>query len=330
MNRCATGKDVPPGQKVRSQMCSWMTYLLPIFMFTISGCAHFAKIPTWRAAAVPVNGVETVAVLPFEGEWGNRVAEEVSDAFSESGAYTIVSVDSFPPSPTAGQGESTPSLDQLLVAARKADVDAVLVGTILAEEPHPPEEVARKSFSRKANPRNRSMTVDYRLVDTRTGETLSQNRISCLEPELKTVDEQVQQTLIQRCGLEVVSQLTPQCGACSIALANCAWTERGGISVRQGVRAAEKGNWGSAVKSWEAALRVNPENDAAIFNLALAAASEGDFENAEERALEALRIQHSDCYEQGLETIRQQRSQFEDASRQQGNVKLSSLERSVQ
>ena len=307
-------------------MRSWTTYLLPLFFVTASGCAHVAKIPMWKPVAGPIDGVKTVAVLPFEGEWGNRVAEEVSDAFSDSGTYTIVGAASLPTLQLVSAGEEAPAFDQLLVAARRADIDAVLTGTIVAEETSPRRPSPRFGFSRKSSPTQNSMTVEYRLIDTRTGETLSQNRISCLEPASRAPAESMQETLIQRCGLEVVSQLTPQSGACSIALATSSWTQRGGSSVRQGVRAAEQGDWGSAVTSWQSALRVNPENDAALFNLALAAVSESDFEKAEELALEAIRIQHSDCYETGLEQIRQQRAQHETASQPRRDIKLSTLE----
>ncbi len=307
-------------------MRCWVTYLLSVYLITASGCAHFAKIPMWRSAGVPVDGVKTVAVLPFEGEWGSRVAEEVSDAFADSGAYTIVSADSLPEIQTADRDGEVPTFDQVLVAARQADIDAVLTGTIVNDGALEAEQRVRTGILRKDLKPSRSMTVDYKLVDTRTGETLSQNRISCLEPEQKKSEQQLEQTLIQRCGLEVVSQLTPQCSDCSIALANCAWTERGGIAVRKGVRAAESGNWQSAVEAWESALRVNPVNDAAIFNLALAAASRSEFKKAEELALSALRIQHSECYEKGLAKIRQQRSQFESVSRHLGDLKQSTAE----
>ena len=49
--------------------------------------------------------------------------------------------------------------------------------------------------------------------------------------------------------------------------------------------------------------------------------ADGNFEKAEELALSALRIQHSECYEKGLEKIRQQRSQFESVTRQLGDLK---------
>jgi len=310
-----------------------LTYLLFAFVVTTSGCSHFAKIPMWSPATAQIEGIQTVAVLPFEGEWGTRVAEEVSDAFSDSGTYTIISASSLPTiqSASAESDSESPALDQVLIAARKADIDAVLTGTIIEEESRAPQNDTRTTLSRKPSQRdrpllNRSMTVEYRLIDTRTGETLSQNRISCLESALPASHDTVKQTLIQRCGYEVVSQLTPQCSDCSIALANCHWMNRGGFSVRKGVRAAEHGNWESATASWKSALRANPKNDAAIFNLALAAASQGNFDEAEDLALQAIRIQHCDCYENGLEKIRLQRSQFESASHQRSGIKLSSTE----
>ena len=287
----------------------------------------------WRPATAQIEGIQTVAVLPFEGEWGTRVAEEVSDAFADSGTYTIISASSLPTiqfASAASESES-PALDQVLVSARQADIDAVLTGTIIEEEAPAAEDVARSTRSRKPSSADRSkpnhsMTVEYRLIDTRTGETLSQNRISCLESAPPTSHDTVEQTLIQRCGFEVVSQLTPQCGDCSIALANCHWMDRGGFSVRKGVCAAEHGHWESATESWKSALRTNPKNHAAIFNLALAAASQGNFDEAEDLALQAIRIQHCECYENGLEKIRLQRSQFESASHQRSGIKLSSSE----
>ena len=302
------------------------SYLLILVVVTATGCSHFAKIPMWHPATAQVDGIKTVAVLPFEGEWGNRVSEEVSDAFSDSGTYTIVSASSLPAIRTASTSAGSPPLDQVLVAARQADIDAVLTGTIIDDELSPTDESSPSVRSRAKDKAHRSMTVEYRLIDTRTGETLSQNRISCLAEQSKSRDEKLEQTLIQRCGNEVVSQLTPQRSDCSIALANCRWMNRGSYHVRKGVRAAEQGNWDEATTAWNAARESNPKNDAAIFNLALAAASRGEFDAAEELALEAIRMTHCACYEKGLEKIRFQRSQYETAAQQRGPMKLSSIE----
>ncbi len=283
----------------------------------------------WSSTTKPIHGVITVAVLPFEGEWGTRVSEEVSDAFSASGAYTIMGIDSLPLADgVKGRGEAAPALDQVLIAARQADIDAVLTGTIVSEEaePLPSEKRVSWGFSPKSSPVRNSMTVEYRLIDTRTGETLSQNRIICHGQESQTPTEDTPDSLIQRCGLEVVSGLTPQCENCSMALASCRWTVQGALSVRRGVRAAERDDWDSAVSHWQAALKVNPQNDAAIFNLALAAASQSDFEKAEELALEAIRIHHSDCYETGLEQIRKQRSKSDSEFQPREFMKLSSID----
>ena len=310
-----------------AEMRSWVTYLLFSVVVTTTGCSHFAKIPMWRPCSAQVEGIQTVAVLPFEGESGNRVAEEVSDAISASGTYTIVSNNSFPSIRNCSASEGgAPALEQVLVAARQADIDAILTGTMIEEETSPTDEDSHTRLIDNQPKPNSSMTVEYRLIDTRTGETLSQNRISCLEEKSKARDGKQEQTLIQRCGLEVVSQLTPQCGNCSIALANGHWMDRGCYSVRKGVRAAEKGNWGAATTAWQTALEANAHNDAAIFNLALAASSQGEFDKAEDLALEAIRMTHCNCYEQGLEKIRRQRTQYETAAQQRGDLKLSAME----
>lgn len=313
-------------------MRSWTVYLLPLLWIVSPGCAHFAQIPTWSSTTKPIHGVNTVAVLPFEGEWGTRVSEEVSDAFSASGTYTIVGMDAIPTSQQlVGLSAEAPALDQVLIAARQADIDAVLTGMIVSEETEPSPSGKRViwGLSHKSPPTRHSMTVEYRLIDTRTGETLTQNRIICHGQESLTPSKDSPDSLIQQCGLEVVSGLSPQYENCSMALANCRWTVRGAVFVRRGVRAAERDDWGSAVTHWQEALEANPQNDAAIFNLALAAASQSDFEKAEELALEAIRIQHSDCYESGLEHIRKQRSQAETANQTRDFIKLSSIDQST-
>lgn len=288
------------------EMRGWMPYLLAVITFASQGCAHVAKIPMWRAASAPINDVQTVGVVPFEGEWGKRVTEEVLAAFSKTGTYDIIGIDS-----SDGQA---PTLDEVLKQAREmgdTGLDAILVGEIV--------ETTKQS---------KSLTVQYRLIDTRTGEMLCQNEVCCLvnDDESRSPADEAQQSLIQRCGGELVSQLTPQCGACSIKLATPGWMERGSIAVRKGIRAAEDGKWDSAIACWEAARRTNPKSDSAIFNLAIAAASQNQYDEAEELAMEAIRLRHSDCYEAGLERIRQQRTQFETATAQ-GGVRLTSATR---
>ena len=286
-------------------MRGWMPYLLIFCALASQGCAHVAKIPMWRAAVAPVADVKMVGVVPFEGEWGKQVTDEVLAAFSKTGTYEIVGID-------MNDGQ-TPSLDAVLAQAREmgeVGLDAVLVGEIV-----------------ETTGNSNSLTVQYRLIDTRTGESLCRNEVSCLinEAESRAPADEAQQSLIQRCGYELVSQLTPQCGACSIKLATPGWTERGSISTRKGIRAAEKGQWQEAIAYWENARRANPQSDSAIFNLAIAAASQNNYDEAEELAMEAIRLRHSDCYEAGLERIRQQRTQYETAAAQ-GGAKLTSAQ----
>jgi hypothetical protein len=288
------------------EMRGWMPYLLTVVVLASQGCAHVAKIPMWRAAAAPVSDVKMVGVVPFEGEWGKQVTEEVLVAFSKTGTYEIqpIGIDA--------DGQDV-TLDGVLAQAREMGdmgLDAVLIGEIV-ETPGD----------------SNSLTVQYQLIDTRTGESLCRNEVHCLinERESKAPAAEAQQSLIQRCGYELVSQLTPQCGACSIKLATPGWTERGSISTRRGIRAAEEGKWEQAIAHWENARRINPDSDSAIFNLAIAAASQNNYDEAEELAMEAIRLRHSDCYEAGLERIRQQRTQFEAAS-SQGGVKVTSAQ----
>lgn len=303
----------------RTALLLWMTSIVS------PGCAHFARIPVWQPTAATIEDVQTVVVLPFDGEWGTRVSEEVSDAIASSESYAIVDCGSIPSLTKIDPHASPEQLSDVLAAARHADIDAVLTGTIVEESVEPSQSsvfglIAHRSSSQK------TMIVDYRLIDTRSGETLTHDRVVCNQSEVKQLaGRSSEDLLIQLCGAEVVSNLTPQVGNCQTALANCSWMQRGGRLVRQGTRSAEQGDWEKAQDAWEAALNVNPRNDAAIFNLALAAASRGEFADAEVLALEAIRIRHCDCYEQGLGLIRQQMMQIPNPSSSGDDVRLTSV-----
>ena len=109
------------------EMRGWMPYLLTIIVLASHGCAHVAKIPMWRAAAAPVSDVKMVGVVPFEGEWGGQVTQEVLGAFSKTGTYEIQ------PLGIDADGQNV-SLDSVLAHAREMGemgLDAVLVGESL-------------------------------------------------------------------------------------------------------------------------------------------------------------------------------------------------------
>ncbi len=290
-------------------------YLLILLGLTCPGCGHLSRLAGRTSSAVSAN-VQTVAVLPFEGELGSRVAEEVANQFASTGAYSIVEAATLVPTEAVTYAAAD-RLNNVMAAARQKDIDAVLTGEIT--ESSEPDD--RSPLRRVGLPRDnrRTLTVEYRLVDTRTGETLSKNRVRSLEPRQSSTSsvispDEVEDSLIAQCSHEVVSRLTPR-RASQQFLAQCPWSDRGVISVKKGNCCARDGDWSGAVESWEAALAANPDNDAALFNLALAASNQYQFDRAEKLAMQALRIHYSAEYEQGLEKIREQRSVFEDRSR---------------
>lgn len=287
-------------------------YLLIFVGLTCPGCGHLPQLAGRARPAVSAE-VQTVAILPFQGELGDRVAEEVASQFTSTGAYSIVEPGILSPTDASTYAASD-RLNEVLAAARQRDIDAVLTGVII--ESTAPK---RSSWLHRAGLKGedrRTLIVEYCLVDTRTGETLSKNTVRSLEPVADTSSDatssaEVEDSLIAQCSHEMVSRLSPK--RCAVqALAKCMWSDRGVISVNKGNRCATSGNWSDAVDSWKAAVEANPQNDAALFNLALAAASQHEYDKAEQYAMRALRARHSDDYERGLENIRKQRAEFEE------------------
>ena len=105
--------------------------------------------------------------------------------------------------------------------------------------------------------------------------------------------------------------LAPHQVDCQIELAtNDLWT-KGRTTVKQGVTLAKRGDWPGAAEKWEQALEQNPENHAALFNLAIAHAHSQNYCEAEDYGMRAVRIEHCDCYAKGLEKIRELRASYE-------------------
>jgi tetratricopeptide (TPR) repeat protein len=105
-----------------------------------------------------------------------------------------------------------------------------------------------------------------------------------------------------------------------VALARSRWCQRGQALVRKGSDLAGSGHWKEAKAAWEQALAINPSNHAAAYNLALAYASQHDYPRAEEYAIQAINLKHTDLYADGLEQIRRLSTDHQKALQQRRQV----------
>ena len=246
------------------------------------------------------------------------------------------------------------SLDDLLLAARQAGLDGIIFGEVLEYRcedatarntnwrlPGTAEgtdsEESRRSWlgfeTKEASVRQGTVTVAFRLVDVKSGEIRASRKVTHRfskehadgQSEFPNEDE-ILADLSQQCLDDIVHMLAPHCDSCHVELSLCDIWTKGRRDVKHGIELALQGDWKAAEDAWHRALRKDPENHAALFNLAVAAAERQDFAAAEDLAMQALRVQHKDCYAKGLETIRANRDAFEKSEDQRDARVVSATE----
>lgn len=316
-----------------------------VFAVAACGCAHTARISAWQPAAIDVSGLNHVVVLGFSGEHGDAVASALTSELWENEFYTLVDRSELQPVMQVGfDSAGSNDVKSLIDPAKAAGIDGLIVGDVVEyrcddrvfestdfrflnrskEDADGEEDVNGFGLSQKQTlQREATVTIAFRLVDVNTGEVRASKRVS-KHFEGRLVDGQgelppsgaILDDLLTQCVDEIVQMLAPHSVPCSMKLATSDWLTRGRRHVARGIKAAEKGDWKTARDEWLAALEENPENDAALFNLALAAAADAKYEQAEEYAMQALRLRHKPCYAKGVEEIRRHRTAFEEASQQ--------------
>jgi hypothetical protein len=323
---------------------------LPLLLCVLafSGCQHLCTYQALAPARVPLPGVHQVSVVDFGGEHGNAVAAALSARLWNADFHTVVDSSQFAPVRTASlsspAGMDVHNADVVLAAAREAGVDGVLMGEVIDYRCEDERFTSTHfGFGQGVESgggltahamgvhfsaddtlvREGTVTIAYRLVDPATGEVVASDRVSrSFEGRIinnsGTLPSQgeVLDNLLNECASEIVSSLAPHEVDVQVQLMTSSWWQSGARDVRQGVAAAEKGDWEQARGEWEAALEKNPDNDAAMFNLAWLAARERDFPAAEDLAMQALCSRHREEYTTGLEEIRRQRDLFVEAQRQ--------------
>ncbi|WP_197443652.1 tetratricopeptide repeat protein [Maioricimonas rarisocia] len=302
----------------------------------LTGCAHTAQIQCLQPADVDISAIRRVAVLDLSGAGGETVATVVAGRLWSSEIYDLVEPsDVWPVAQTAATSELTDAeLESLLKSARATAVDAVITGSVLRyecrEESGPAEgRTGRRWWAWGGSDEESqgvrlaaNVEIEFRLIGVEDGETLASRRCrrdvieTCAESPSAADREQLLDDLTQSCVDEFLAVVTPHEIPVEMRLAHCPWYQRGGRQVQRGIKLARQGRWDDAEEQWRKAVERNPGSDAALFNLALAAAHRHDFDAAEDYAMQALRLRHTECYTLGLEEIRRQCTAYQVAQQQ--------------
>jgi hypothetical protein len=326
--------------------------LILLLCASLTGCRHCCHYQVLAPAEVPLPGVSRVAVIDFGGEHGEAVSAAVAARLFNAEFHTVVDSSQFATvrtaSLTAPEGVDMQNADVILAAAREAGVDGVLMGEVIdyrcdderftsthfgfgqgvEGNGHYQASAMGVHFSAEDTLiREGTVTIAYRLIDPETGEVIATDQVSkSFEGRLVNNNGvlpsqgEVLDNLLNECTSEIVSALAPHEVDVEVKLATSSWWRSGARSVRRGVSAARRGDWDEAEAAWNEALAANPENDAALFNLAWLAARDRDFIAAEDLAMQALSLRHNDAYTEGLEEIRRQRDLYVAAQKQRESL----------
>lgn len=136
-----------------------------------------------------------------------------------------------------------------------------------------------------------TMRVSWRLIDVAGGESLGGH---VLRVQSEDEDE-----LIDAVAKETRTLLAPSTMDVAATLEATRWLP-GSKALRQGISAAQAGDWLTARDIWTNFLKVHPSSDAAMHNLAVASVAAQDFEEAKAYALAALEQRDSVLHRETL------------------------------
>jgi hypothetical protein len=299
----------------------------------LSGCCQFATVRCWQPASADVSGLQKLAVVDFSGDHGPEVAAAVNAQLHGRQCYELVDQRELTGIQHAACS-ACPTETALVAQAREQGVDAVILGEVVSyrcndELPgiDEPKQQERRPFRGEADlqdelRRDAEVSIAFKLVDARTGTVRAVQTATHTFHGARTDESQlpargeVLRELTEQCVRDFVEQLAPHQTDCAMKLARGGWYGRAAGDVRTGNRLAMQGDWDGARDHWHAAIEHCSDCDAALYNLAIDAAHRQQYERAEELAMQAIRLRHTDNYAQGLERIRQYRSGYDAAEQQ--------------
>lgn len=247
-------------------------FLLSVLALVAGGCAPQARVMVLRPAQIDIAGIGRLAVVDFvgQGETGRQARAAIAARLAESRHYALVDQAELSRVQPAAFAGPQPDDGGVIQAARQAEVDGVLTGQVVAYN--------AGQDSTLTNPP--TVTLAVKLLDVRTGEVRDARQITRTYRGREVPDRQATlQDLMNGCAAETAALITPHFDAVEVDLARQYWGN-GLTAVRRGNALARDGQWDQAAVAWQAALDDNPQNHAALHNLAIAAFARGDHAQA--------------------------------------------------
>ncbi len=321
-----------------------MTLVCLVLLTLLSGgCHQFAQVSVIRPAPIDVSGIQRLTVVPFSGEHGSAIASALTTQLWEGQFYSLVDQSELNPVRTVAH-DPDQLHESIRHAARAVGVDGIITGEVIEyrcqdqvlhdteffldqeNDQHETEDYERTHVGFRHDERihrEATVTVAFQLIDADTGQIRLSHRASHSYQGVIGDDEmggftqgEILNHLSRECVKEFLQKMAPYEEACPMRLARPKLLSRGASQVRKGNRLAIEGDWEAAQAAWQAALEKNAQSDAALYNLALEAATHHRYDQAEELAMRAIRLKHCDEYAAGLERIREYRTAYEQTEDQ--------------
>ena len=278
----------------------YRTAVVILSVVCCAGCQTMAPIHVWQPGLVDVPPQSQVALAPVAGRQdiargieaamlAQRPAVKADMALITSEQLAEV----FPVrlASTAALSNEVAAIH----AARQTNATILLQGEVLNQElddeaadatEKQPVNFNKMFFQKKEEDlKSESLLLSWKVIDVASGKTLgahaftvSTDQVVEEYPDLAFWQDP-RAMLFAGCARETWQSIAPVVVKEDVSLA-VPWLQPGAWRTRRGNSAAKKGDWQTAERHWQQAIKWFPFNAAAQHNLAIAQAAQEDFEQA--------------------------------------------------
>lgn len=267
-----------------------------------SGCLQTAAVGVLRPAHSVASGRGRVVLVGVANDEAGLLATQLNEQLGDFAQWEIVDPGELAPIQLVS-ADSRQSLDTLVNNAAAAGVELLVSAEI--EDSTIEVSPAWKVFSRSTKARLAVRLSAYCPRERETRATKLVVRTIDVSPGTESVPPEIARKLMASAIDEFLRDFQPTNEAIRVNLATRSLVQPGGRLIRLGNREAHLGRWSLASQYWQQALADDSTNDAALFNLAVAAMTDRRFEEAEDFALQAMRMRPDPIYIEGLDCIKQ-------------------------
>lgn len=305
--------------------------IIPLIALFFLSCG--AKVKVHRIVPPKFNmaGIRILAVADFESDYynwrvaGPSISDMVRDKVEESGFYSnVVRAPEMPLSPSNAdltrverEGGASGVLTGRVKKARvrsyssfRKEQTKVRTGRYRYEtyweggqqKKRRVEIVEKRTELIPVLRKTAELEIDVALIDVATGLRLDggsyRKRDSEAEEDYRIdsmiTDGEMMRGLAGKVATKIAYDIAPHAVVEKVGL------ETGG-GCKEGVRLAQRGEWGAAADFWRSLVDSDPDNHAALYNLGVAAEVARDYEKAERYYVAALDIKDKSRYRKALE-----------------------------